>query len=101
MKHKFASLVAAQLAALIWLGSSLPAQATDAGEAIRLCDKNPKCTYNVRDNGSVDLTVNGNHINCPQEGPCSCEVCTPPAQASIPKPGKKPPLPRVMDVLKR
>lgn len=55
------------------------ASATTAREAIRLCDKNPNCSYTVRDNGSVDLTVKNpggtSHVNCPQEGPCTCDIC--------------------------
>ena len=102
MKYRYLIVAALQLAAFTGFGFVTPAQATDAREAIRLCDKNPKCSYNVRDNGSVDLTVDGNHINCPQEGQCSCEVCNAPAGIkSTSKPGFKIPGARVMDVLKR
>ena len=100
MKHRLAIYAAIHLVALGVMGVPQPAQATTAREAIRLCDKNPKCSYNVRDNGSVDLSVNGNHINCPQDGPCSCEVCTPPALKSPPKAGTKIPGARVTDILK-
>ncbi len=101
MKRNFSIHSAILVAALIGLTVPQPAQATDAREAIRLCDKNPKCTFNTRDNGSVDITVNGNHINCPQEGPCVCEVCDPPALKTPPKAGAKIPGVRVTDVLKR
>ncbi len=56
-----------------------PADATEVREAIRLCDKNPNCSYRVRDNGSVDITVSddsgGKYINCPQKGQCTCDIC--------------------------
>ncbi len=65
--------------ALFALAFSSSAFATTAREAIKLCERNPKCSYSVRDNGSVDLTVNGeggtSHVNCPQEGPCTCDIC--------------------------
>ena len=101
MKIKLALHAAIFAAMFAGIGLPQSAQATDAREAIRLCDKNPKCSYNVRDNGSVDLTVGGNHISCPQEGPCTCDACSPPALKSPPKAGTKIPNVRVMDVLKR
>ncbi|MFZ1772581.1 MAG: hypothetical protein WAT78_01330 [Rhizobiaceae bacterium] len=61
------------------LAFTAPAFATDARQAIKLCDKNPNCSYNVRDNGSVTIVVadgaGGKHISCPQEGECSCDLC--------------------------
>lgn len=100
MKRSPAIFTAVILATLAGTGVPQSAQATEAREAIRLCDRNPKCSYNVRDNGSIDLTVNGNHISCPQEGPCVCEVCSPPALKAPPKVGTKLPNARVTDVLK-
>ncbi len=102
MKLKFALQAAVFAAALAAVGLRQPAQATEAREAIRLCDKNPECSYNVRDNGSVDLRVGDNQINCPQEGPCTCDLCSHPAGIkSTPKKGVKIPGPRVLDILKR
>jgi hypothetical protein len=102
MRLKFTIRAAVVAAALAGLGLPQPAQATDAREAIRLCDKNPKCSYNVRDNGSVDITVDGNNISCPQEGPCTCDICNHPAGIkSTPKKGVNIPGPSVMGVLKR
>lgn len=63
------------------------AQATDARQAVKLCDNNPNCNYRVNDNGSVDLNVKncggGSEtcfINCPQKGQCTCDVCGSPAR---------------------
>jgi hypothetical protein len=73
-------------------GTWSPAGATDARGAIKLCDKNPNCSYHVRENGSVTLSVaneQGNQqINCPQKGECSCDVCDHP-QRKGPKKGLK------------
>lgn len=74
MKSIYRMVVAA---AALMIGCSI-ANATDARQAIRMCDKNPKCSARVNDNGSVDLAVNGNYIHCPQEGQCVCDVCSPP-----------------------
>jgi hypothetical protein len=51
------------------------AYATTAQQAFGLCDKDPKCKSTVRSNGEVTFT-NGTYIvSCPQEGPCTCDVC--------------------------
>lgn len=64
-----------------------PASATDARQAMTMCDRNPKCGYRVNDNGSVDLQVQncggGSEtcfINCPQKGQCTCDLCGTPAR---------------------
>ncbi len=49
--------------------------ATDARTAIRLCDRNPNCSYTVTDAGDVDIFVGDDIILCPQDGACTC-VCT-------------------------
>lgn len=102
MKLKLVLQTAALALSFAAFGLPQLAQATDAREAIRLCDKNPKCSYVVRDNGSVDITLGDNQISCPQEGPCSCDICNAPSGI---KPTTKKDLkvlaPRVTDVLKR
>jgi hypothetical protein len=69
-----------------------PVGATDARQAIKLCDANPSCGYTVRDNGSVDLVVKNaqgdQYINCPQKGECTCDMCQHP-QRTGPKKGLK------------
>ncbi len=62
------------------------ANATEARDAITMCEKNPKCRFAVQDNGSVEITVNGNQIDCPQVGQCVCTICAPPARIG---PGKQ------------
>lgn len=102
MNSFFLKSAAAMLAFHAVLTVTTPAFATNAREAIRLCDKNPKCSFTVRDNGSVDITVDGNYINCPQEGECTCDICNHPSGIkSQTKPGLKLNVPRVTDVLKR
>ena len=102
MAYRSAIQAAVLLAALAALCLPQPAQATTAREAIRLCEKNPKCTFSVNANGSVNIVVDGNLIGCPQEGPCVCELCNHPAAVkSPPKTGRKPPLAVVSDVLKK
>jgi hypothetical protein len=83
-KMKTMALCAGIIATLA-LSSGL-ANATDARQAIILCDKNPvQCKYNVKDNGSVTIQINGNQIDCPQEGQCVCTICAPPSRTG---PGK-------------
>jgi hypothetical protein len=101
MAYRSAIQATVLLAALSALCLPQSAQATTAREAIRLCEKNPKCIFTVKDNGGVQIVVDGNHISCPQEGPCTCDVCNHPALVSPPKTGRKPPLAVVSDVLKR
>lgn len=56
---------------------ALPSQAfaTDARQAIRLCEINPNCTFYVDKAGDVSITVGDDLISCPQEGECVC-ACT-------------------------
>jgi hypothetical protein len=69
-----------------------PAAATEARGAIKMCDKNPNCSYKVNDNGSVDLQVSNAQgiqvISCPQKGECRCDLCQHPARTG-PKKGLK------------
>ncbi len=56
------------------------AGATDGRGAIRGCETNKSCTYNVNDDGSVDLDVvqadgSYNWVHCPPRGDCICKVC--------------------------
>ncbi len=102
MKPKFTLHAAALALSFAAAGLPQPAQATDARQAIKLCDNNPKCSYVVRDNGSVDLSIGDNRINCPQEGPCTCDICDAPSGIKpTTKKDFKVLAPRVMDVLKR
>lgn len=102
MKPKFTLHAAALALSFAAAGLPQPAQATDARQAIKLCDNNPKCSYVVRDNGSVDLSIGDNRINCPQEGPCTCDICDAPSGIKpTTKKDFKVLAPRIMDVLKR
>ncbi len=54
--------------------------ATDGRGAIKGCETNKHCTYNVNDDGSVDLDVvqadgSYNWVHCPPRGDCICKVC--------------------------
>lgn len=51
------------------------AWATDARTAIKSCEQNPKCSYNIRNDGDVDIRVDGQYIVCVQ-GSKSCECIT-------------------------
>lgn len=59
-------------ASLSVLGLSSPAMATDARQAITLCEKNPNCSYNVT-GGGVTLWVRdgdgkNTYVDCPPPG---------------------------------
>lgn len=72
--------------------ASHPALATNARQAIRLCEKNPNCSYRVADNGSVFINVktsDGSHqVNCPQEGQCTCDTCIQAPKAGVQAPAR-------------
>lgn len=51
--------------------------ATNASQAMLLCDKNPRCDYSTADNGDVNIKVGADQIYCPQVGECSCSTCEP------------------------
>ena len=59
---------------------STPARATDAEQAIRMCDaRGSACTLFVHDNGNITITVNNGAngtgvIDCAQHGPCGVVV---------------------------
>jgi hypothetical protein len=57
-----------------------PAAAIDARQAFAICDKNPKCTHNTGDDGSVSFHIeqaNGQNdvVLCPPRGVCDCIKC--------------------------
>jgi hypothetical protein len=58
-----------------------PAPATDARQAMKMCDKNPNCDYRINGaDGGMDLYVTGANgttttVACPQRGQCSCVDC--------------------------
>ena len=56
------------------VGFSTPALATDARQAIRLCEANPNCNFNVDDDGGVTLVVDDKVVSCPRKGECTC-IC--------------------------
>ena len=68
---------AALLAGISLCLSLIPgaAFATTAQQAFALCDKDPKCKSSVRSNGEVTFSNGTYVVSCPQEGPCTCEVC--------------------------
>lgn len=72
MRKCIAVLFASCLLVPLWVS---PGVATDARSAIRSCEQNPKCSYNVRNDGDVDIRVDGQYIVCPQ-GSNSCECIT-------------------------
>jgi len=49
-----------------------PAFATDGATAVKLCEKNPNCSYSHKKEGGVLLWVGRNAIDCPVEGECTC-----------------------------
>ena len=93
MRRFVLALAAALIAAAI--GLPAPAAATEAREAIKLCDqraaKTKDCSYGVLDNGSVVINVgkacNNDTcvIECPQVGQCTCSVC--PSKPTKPRAG--------------
>lgn len=61
--------VATGLAFLSILAAA-PAFATNTREAIKACDANPKCQFDVKEDGVV-ISVGGELILCPiKNGPC-------------------------------
>ncbi len=58
----------------------LPAMATDQGEAVKLCGKNPNCNLE-KIAGGVSITIEGGTrgpnavIFCPDQGACVCSMC--------------------------
>lgn len=57
-----------------------PSLATDGRGAIKGCDANKNCRYDVNDDGSVDLDIvqadgSYNWVYCPPRGECVCKVC--------------------------
>jgi hypothetical protein len=61
-------------ATLLQLAS--PAVAVDARQAIRLCDKNPRCNFSVDGaDGGITVTVGDQLIMCPGRGQCICAAC--------------------------
>jgi hypothetical protein len=61
--------VATGLALLSILAAS-PSFATNTREAIKACDANPKCQFDVKEDGVV-ISVNDKLIICPvKNGPC-------------------------------
>lgn len=75
------------LAGLFGLGllsAVVPSAATDQSTAVKLCGQNPNCGL-IRGTGGVGLWVKTsgggtNEIWCPDNGPCECISCTPPAR---------------------
>ena len=72
------SFAAAALVAFTML--AVPSLATDGRGAIKGCDTNPNCRYDVNDDGSVDLDViqadgSYNWVHCPPKGECICKAC--------------------------
>jgi hypothetical protein len=60
--------------ASVAIGAALiatPASATKKDEAIRLCEKNPKCTVNRDPGGGVTLGMGNVTISCPKQGDCT------------------------------
>lgn len=62
------SIAAAAFIAL----STLPAAATDMGQAVALCGKNPKCSVNKDASGGAIIDVaGGGAVYCPPKGACT------------------------------
>ncbi len=64
---------AALVAGLI--GLSHAAFATDTREAIKMCDKNPKCKLTDIGSGFISVSVPGGTVMCPMvNGPCQART---------------------------
>lgn len=67
---KFSTISVATGLALAGLMMASPAFATNTREAIKMCDANPKCQFDVGEDGVV-ISVGGELIVCPiKNGPC-------------------------------
>lgn len=56
------------------------ALATDGRGAIKGCEANKNCRYDVNDDGSVDLDIQQadgslDWVHCPPRGDCICKTC--------------------------
>ena len=87
-------IVTLALTSLMLLGSgtiATPSYATDQGEAVKLCSKNPSCNTYFGAGGTVSIwgkNSQGNYeITCPAQGACVCVACPNP-QRTVGSPGK-------------
>lgn len=77
------------LAALLSLTTLLacfvtPASAMTMHEAAQACAKNPKCTFRVNDNQTVDYYVGDSHVRCGHYAGCVVVTKTTPGNKPIP-----------------
>lgn len=68
------------------LSAAIPANATDQGAAVQMCEKNPNCSQ-VRNGAGINMSVKlptggTNEVWCPDSGPCECITCGAPKQRS-------------------
>jgi hypothetical protein len=77
------AFISLTLAGVFFAGVSIvstPAAATDGRGAIRGCDANPRCSFTVNRDGSVDIQVTQSdgkkdYVSCPAKGECDCVTC--------------------------